>query len=210
MLDQSIILIYVVYTCTGNMLFLLLVELYLSYILCIYLLCICISIYLAVVLQYCTVDIVPVAVFLFTFIMVILKSYIQLYFIWVYLFVFVELGSFCHTCRFIVNLTLNRAMDLSGGAPLLLDTFMLRWSTLIGYLHAGPIYYSYIRSIYLYWKHAIPVACRAVPFLYTLYILAVYIAVVLQYCTVDIVPVAVYLQSWVVSVTLVDLSSIFL
>ena len=52
MLDQSIILIYVVYTCTGNMLFLLLVELYLSYILCIYLLCICISIYLAVVL-YC-------------------------------------------------------------------------------------------------------------------------------------------------------------
>ena len=154
MLDQSIILIYVVYTCTGNMLFLLLVELYLSYILCIYLLCI--------LLQYCTVDIVPVAVFLFTFIMVILKSYIQLYFIWVYLFVFVELGSFCHTCRFIVNLTLNRAMDLSGGAPLLLDTFMLRRSTLIGYLHAGPINYSYIRSIYLYWKHAIPVACRAV------------------------------------------------
>ena len=108
-------------------------------------------------------------VFVFTFrlfriniIMVILKSYIQLYFIWVYLFVFVELGSFCHTCRFIVNLTLNRAMDLSGGAPLLLDTFMLRWSTLIGYLHAGPINYSYIRSIYLYWKHAIPVACRAV------------------------------------------------
>ena len=72
-------------------------------------------------------------------------------------------------------------MDLSGGGPLLLDTFMLRWSTLIGYLHAGPINYSYIRSIYLYWKHAIPVACRAVPFLYTLYILAVYIAVVL-YC----------------------------
>ena len=129
-------------------------------------------------------------VFVFTFrlfriniIMVILKSYIQLYFIWVYLFVFVELGSFCHTCRFIVNLTLNRAMDLSGGAPLLLDTFMLRWSTLIGYLHAGPIYYSYIRSIYLYWKHAIPVACRAVPFLYTLYILAVYLYFYLSCCS---------------------------
>ena len=137
MLDQSIILIYVVYTCTGNMLFLLLVELYLSYILCIYLLCICISIYLAVVLycrysscccvsiyysyvnqciHYVKVLVCPKAeqwmslsfrlfhcctcrfvyvwmfVFVFTFrlfriniIMVILKSYIQVQFIWVYL-----------------------------------------------------------------------------------------------------------------------------
>ena len=90
------------------------------------------------------------------------QLYLFLVYIWTCCCVFVELGSFCHTCRFIVNLTLNRAMDLSGGAPLLLDTFMLRWSTLIGYLHAGPINYSYIRSIYLYWKHAIPVACRAV------------------------------------------------